>query len=327
LKRGLATTLLFLVSVVVSASAAEIALRVLRGPPVHFRYPQPYYVSDTEIGHWLRPNQESFNHHHPLRANSIGIRGPDYARQTPPGTHRILALGDSQTFGNGLALEATWPAQLEEQLAEELPVEVLNAGLPSTDTWQHERMLVRLSRQYEFDSVVLGFYVNDVAPIYRVRAPEERTNTRTKRLAYLAKRSAVATFLWQAYRAMLSPPAGTLKEQRILSGEPDPHIERGWEQVETSLSGMKGEAEKLGVGLLILVIPRRDQVADPGAGRAYNDRIAEIAARLGIPALDVLPALREAYAAQGDELFIPWDGHNSALANGIIAREVARQLR
>ena len=167
-------------AILISAAALETGLRVVFGSPVHFRYPQPRYVSDPAIGHWMQPGQQSFNHDQPLSVNSVGIRGPDYPRKAPPGTHRVLALGDSQTFGNGLRDSDTWPALLERQLVSKpsaLRWEVLNGGLPATDTWQHERMLERLARSYEFDTVILGFYVNDVTGIYSAGDPEKRTNT------------------------------------------------------------------------------------------------------------------------------------------------------
>jgi len=47
---------------------------------------------------------------------------------------------------------------------------------------------------------------------------------------------------------------------------------------------------------------------------------------LGIPTVDALETLREAYRTEGDALFIAWDGHNSRLANQAIAKLLARSL-
>lgn len=317
-------------ALLVSAVAAEVALRVLYGSPVHFRYPQPRYVADPAIGHWMEPDQRSFNHSEPLSVNSVGIRGPDYPRRAPTGTLRVLAIGDSQTFGNGLPRGDTWPALLEAELrgtSRGPRWEVLNGGLSGTDTWQHERMLERLARSYAFDAVVLGFYPNDVTAIYRLGFPEQRTNTLLKRVGYVFKRSALATIISRSYRRLFTARWHKDREQRILAGEPDPSVELGWKQVETSLAAIKARVEQLGVRLLVLVIPRRDQVAAPVPPIAYNTRIADVASRLGIPVVDPLAALREAHATHGDELFIAWDGHNARAANVVLARELAPQLR
>ena len=95
LRRNLPLVLLLGGSISFSACMAETSLRLLYGRPVHFRYPQARYLADPAIGHWMLPNQRTFNHHKPLRTNSVGIRGPDYSREVPAGTRRVLALGDS----------------------------------------------------------------------------------------------------------------------------------------------------------------------------------------------------------------------------------------
>jgi hypothetical protein len=61
------------------------------------------------------------------------LRNPPFAPQPEPGVFRILALGDSTTFGWGVAQEQAWPAQLEAALrARGAEVEVINAGVPAT---------------------------------------------------------------------------------------------------------------------------------------------------------------------------------------------------
>jgi len=298
------------------------------GKPVHFRYPQPRYERDAEIGHWLQPNQRSFTHDKRVFVNSIGIRGAEHSRVAPPSTRRILAIGDSQTFGNGLAMADTWPAQLEQELDRlgQGGWEVLNGGIPSTDTWQHVHVLRRLASSYSFDGVVLAFYVNDVTRPWEAGPAEERTNTWLKRTAYVFKRSALLTLIWQTYQGLTTAGNAKEKERRILTGEPSPAVERGWDEVGRSLAEIVQLTEELDVGLILVVLPRRDQVSGPLDATAYNERIAAIASRLGIESIDVLPDLREAYARDGDALFIPWDGHNASLANAVIALELVRPV-
>ena len=47
------------------------------------------------------------------RINSLGLRGPETTRSKPAGVFRVLALGDSFTFGAGVRAEHAWPAVLE----------------------------------------------------------------------------------------------------------------------------------------------------------------------------------------------------------------------
>jgi len=336
-RRILAHGALLLASLGFAGALLEGALRLVYPPPLHFRYPQEFYDFDPEIAHALRPEQEAFTHDQPVSVNSRGLRDAEYAREPAAGVRRILALGDSQTFGNGLPLADTWPKQLERRLgaaaAGPLRWEVLNAGIPGTDTWQHEILLRRLLAAYRAQAVVLAFYVNDVSPRWkpelRPERPSQRTNSGEKRLAYVLKRSVLVSLVLERLQVLhrgAEAEQGRDFEAYVLTGEPAPEVERGWEQVERSLAGMKALCDARGIPLLLAVLPRRDQVANAQPARAYNERIAAIAARQGIPAADLLPDLTAAFADHGPALFLAWDGHNSALANRVIAEGLAARL-
>ena len=42
--------------------------------------------------------------------------------------------------------------------------------------------------------------------------------------------------------------------------------------------------------------------------------------------VDPLESMQRAYASVGPSMFIPWDGHNSAIANRVIAKELADRI-
>lgn len=66
------------------------------------------------------------------RVNSAGGRGSEWAEKKPAGSVRILAIGESSTFGSANPEDRTWPALLEKELlaAHGLNAEVLNFGIP-----------------------------------------------------------------------------------------------------------------------------------------------------------------------------------------------------
>jgi lysophospholipase L1-like esterase len=332
LQRLLANLLLLAGAVVACLLVGELALRLRVGRPVHFKFPQESYQADPDAGYRLTPG-ESNTHAEPVSVSSLGLRAAEVPRQPPPGTRRILALGDSQTFGVGLPLADSWPAQLEAALGQAgdgRRWEVLNAGLPGSDTCQQVGVLRRLLRELEFQSVVLGFYVNDVACLAALAPFElDTTSDARHRVLFALKRSAVFTALWQARVPLanwLEPDPGLRFEKHVVDGSPDPLVDAGWERVRGFLTEMKTALDANGIPFTILVIPRRDQIQRAGAGDAYGERIAAIAASLGIPTVDALETLRDAYRTEGDALFIAWDGHNSRLANQAIARLLARSL-
>ncbi len=103
----------------------------------------------------------------PVRTNAAGLRGgplPDDDALV------VLALGDSETFGQGVPEGLALPAQLEDALAGSRPVRVLNAGVPSWNL-PHELAWLR-SRGWELqpDLVLWMFYVNDVSTAQRSQA-------------------------------------------------------------------------------------------------------------------------------------------------------------
>jgi hypothetical protein len=95
-----------------------------------------------------------------MSTNSRGHRGvAEHAVPKPPLVTRIVALGDSFTFGQGVPDDATWPAQLERLLPD---TEVVNLGVSA---YAHDQMYFALSDEglaLEPDVVILGFYPPDV---------------------------------------------------------------------------------------------------------------------------------------------------------------------
>ena len=73
-----------------------------------------------------------------VRLNRHGFRGPDFADRPAPGVTRIVALGDSATFGTGVAEEHRFTEVLQRRLDERRPAccEVLNVSRPGATTRQ-----------------------------------------------------------------------------------------------------------------------------------------------------------------------------------------------
>jgi lysophospholipase L1-like esterase len=310
---------------VVSAILSEGALRLLLGAPVRYRHPQEQYAHDHETGFWLMPRQQAFTHDRRITTNRLGLRDQDHPQAAPPGTRRIIALGDSQTFGNGLSDDETWPGQLEAELraSDATEWEVINAGIPATDTWQHEIVLRRLQQVYGFDGVVLAVYVNDIATPYRIGPEDVSPHQATRRLLYLLRRSALFSLVWRIYREREPGNDAGARELHILTGARDAEVDAGWEQFEKSIHHMLDDCRSRGQRLWIVVLPRRDQVSGVLTASTFNARVVDLARRLGIPTIDMLPVLRAAWPVHGNSLFIAWDGHNSAIANRLIAEQLA----
>ena len=62
-------------------------------------------VADAELGYRLKPGISLLDTY---RINHLGYRGPEVRAARRPGTLRLLALGDSTTFGLGVGESQRW---------------------------------------------------------------------------------------------------------------------------------------------------------------------------------------------------------------------------
>lgn len=310
----------------------EVLMRVSVGPPIIWKFPQEHYSRDPDVGHRLAPSQFAFTHDKRFVTDEHGLRIPETTRGREPASRRILALGDSQTAGDGVTFEQSWPGQLEAALNQGAPGgewQVVNAGVSGYAPWQYAIQLGRHADRFDLDGVVVGLYVNDVTPRPATVDAYVVTNTLSRRIGYVLKRSALFTALWRARHGLqqrLSPAPNFGRETRILTGEPDPLVEKGWQALETSLREIREFCHARKLPLTLLVLPSREQVRGTEPGRAYNERIAGLASQLDASHVDVLGALQMAYDTEGERLFITWDGHNSAVANRIIGSQVGAEV-
>ena len=115
----------------------------------------------------LRPATETRFQGFSVRINALGFRGPETTMPKPPGVYRIVALGDSVTFGWGVDDEHTFLRRLEADLNAGVPgrrFEVINTGLPGYDSVQELATLERRALALSPDLVLLTYVVNDIDP-------------------------------------------------------------------------------------------------------------------------------------------------------------------
>ncbi|RMD99393.1 MAG: SGNH/GDSL hydrolase family protein [Deltaproteobacteria bacterium] len=98
-----------------------------------------------------------------------GIRGESPEVPKPAETFRILVLGDSVTFGFGVAQEDTYPRRLEQALQARFPdrrVEVINAGVGGYSIYNETGWMEEYGMSLAPDAVLVGFCMNDVDDPY-----------------------------------------------------------------------------------------------------------------------------------------------------------------
>ncbi len=108
-------------------------------------------------------------------SNSLGFRCPEFTLKKRPGTLRVVCFGDSSTFGIGARMQDTWPAQLQDMLAEDgnrgtpaspevsgaRRVEVINAGVPGYTSYQGLQHMRQKLDLLDPDIVMASYANND----------------------------------------------------------------------------------------------------------------------------------------------------------------------
>src|SRR5687767_12946192 len=94
--------------------------------------------------------------------NARGYRDRERTTAKPPGTRRVVSLGDSFAWGASVEFEDAYPQRLERALTRrrQEPWEVVSLALPGMNTVDEAAQLAQEGVAYEPDAVLLGFVLN-----------------------------------------------------------------------------------------------------------------------------------------------------------------------
>lgn len=128
------------------------------------------FESDPSLFWRLKPDMNK--HLHPdtidyTTTNSDGFRGPPFPLQKPSGRFRIICIGDSSTFGDGVRDSETFAAVTEtllKQRGDQRPLDVINAGIPGYTSHQVRKFLQMELLALSPDMVVVMVGANDMVP-------------------------------------------------------------------------------------------------------------------------------------------------------------------
>jgi len=159
-------------TILVAFAAAEVGLRLAGFDPIGkmtSKLDQRFIIQESEdpvLVYEFAPGTTGDLWGSRVEINADGLRDRDLPAEKPSGTTRVLAVGDSVTFGVEMDQGERWSERLEQTWRDwGLDVEVLNLGVPGYDTAQEVRFIERKGLKYEPDQVVLCFCVNDLETV------------------------------------------------------------------------------------------------------------------------------------------------------------------
>ncbi|MGD9644933.1 MAG: SGNH/GDSL hydrolase family protein [Pirellulales bacterium] len=204
---------------------AEVGLRLVGAAvPSLQTIPLPEQLAgvmrpDDELFWSLQPDFHGVFLDQPVNTNSLGLRSPPLGPKAP-GTVRILSLGESTTFGAGVADDETYASVLQRELQTADPAhryEVINAGVSAYSSFQSLLYLKRRGLALEPDIVLFYHEFNDYLPTsFREGATSEVDVAQTDRQRYQSAQDTWRRRLWKysaIYRFVSFYAAGQQIEQ------------------------------------------------------------------------------------------------------------------
>jgi len=338
-------------SALVALALAEGALR-LAGLPrehrPHARDPQFVSVKGADFGYTNVPNAAiRFSYDSDPRGyfgpsneivqhtNSQGFRGAPFSIQKPAGTLRLIFLGDSFTFGEGVKDQDTYVARLEQELAARSlfpgkKVEALNLGVGGFNTAQEAALLRQFGIVLAPDRVFVAYCLNDAEDLLysqaadgtwsrRRRGGEVPEDVGTPEPPPAIRPLNLTRLAWLAWQG----PAltrQTVEHYRALYREGSP----GWERARVALQEISRLCRERRVPVTVLVFPVFFRLGEDYPFAEIHRQVCAAAEQLGMGCLDLLPAFA---GFSGPELWVhPSDQHPNEIAHALVARRLAEAL-
>jgi len=304
-------------------------------PDNHYRSRKPEYTVVYEIN-----------------AEGMRDRATYLDRERDPTIGRILLLGDSFTYGQGVAYEQIWSVLIEKGLrATGSQVEVVKAGIPGYDTRAELEYLMELYENYQPDYFLIGFLPNDLFTNQPLVDPEtinaEQVNElqqeirkRAKEVTRGVKKTAQLHSVTLAKRLVLNVDglycalySQTPRARYFTVPQPD-DIRHQFEITRDLFIQMHEFSTERNIGLAVVSIPQQFQVyykasdrKDDGIDVDYVDEyFGGLARERGFAWIPTLEQFAEDYKASEQDHYYRLDGHLTAYGNQVLSDIVVNRL-
>lgn len=329
-----------LASLIVVMCAAEIVARLAEPGPFSFFDSEPY-EKVPKMGHVHKPNFAGRWDGTWYGTDSHGLRGAEFKPAKTPDEYRVLAIGDSTTFGKSVKEADCWPRQLERMLDGALPAGkhalVANAGVNGYSARQYLQSILDRGPLVSPQLIAVGYCLNDFPN--QTKAVDEsihlgKGNLRAAipfNIREVLGRFALYRYLRATYYVMnrdrdfaqAEKMAGDVKGQGKLNPK------RVADEIER-LEGMASAARELNAQLCVFLLPYESQVYLENYDASAIDWLRGLCEQRGIPFVSMVDDFRARARSSSPPtpLFVRGDRyHPNPEGYGIVAARVLDLVR
>ncbi|MBT8407685.1 MAG: SGNH/GDSL hydrolase family protein [Deltaproteobacteria bacterium] len=339
--------LLLIVTILLCALGLEAFIRVW-DPPIAIPGMYQIHRPSPVFGWELVPGASGFGRAGTyIHINGDGFRDLDYPLKKKPTVFRIMVIGDSFTFGQGVNLEDTYSKQLERRINDMgTTSEVISCGVIGYGMWQYLETLERKVIPYKPDLVILGLFIDDITTSvspYKHLQNWPGTNPFAKDASGMISRS----YLWNSLKnsiTLLETKYRYLRGHNYLKGIEErkkrigpAHPGSNWHQImygklprniysdfSQALRKFIRICETVNIQVLVVLIPDAAQMHEPDRQKV-NLFVAQTCKDIGVPLVDVTERFEKEEDPRTLYLF-PLDAHTSPKGHRLIADSIFEQI-
>ena len=259
---------------------------------------------------------------HEISYNEYGLRDEAFPIQKPRTERRILALGNSTTFGSGVAASETWPKALQEKLGKKW--RVINAGGQGSTLPEAIKFLEDTGLEFDPEIIILGV------------SPSMITASKAKRSSFMPIHKALhASYAYSAFDFYVRKNLyrlGILRDDLNALYPYSEEAKEDYERFTRDLLQLQKLAQEKNIDLLLVGIPASFEVSDTPQVNPRRfpldqirihplKQIANTSKKTGMVFTDLTAALRavsDPYI-EGDYTHLNAQGHEAA-AQAILQR-------
>lgn len=316
--------------VALGSLASELILRLII-PPLPGTYGHIHQASENKkLAYELVPNSMGVILGANVKINSIGLRDYECLINKPHDVYRIIVLGDSWTFGTGIALEDTYAKQLEQLLNAKpslMRYEVINAGVGGFNTvreieFMKEKKLLELNP----DLVIVGYNIHNMEIGHQYKDKKQNPAYQGPKTTFLPynivsklKNSSVLM------RTITYSNEALMKRLKVRNYRPlYSDSNEGWKAAREALAELADLAQNRGAKVLLAIFPILSNLDDSYPFSEIHQVVKQAVEKQGIMSCDLFLSFKGHNARK---LWLhPLDRHPNVTGHRIIAEGIYQYL-